>query len=50
VSHHFIREKIEAGKLDVRHVRTELQLDDILTKGLGRVKFVEMGQKLESKM
>lgn len=34
------------GKMDVEHVRTELQLADILTKGLGRVKFVEMRLKL----
>lgn len=43
---HFIRECIETGKLDVDHVSTDGQLADILTKALGRVKFVEMRQKL----
>jgi hypothetical protein len=33
-------------ELDVEPVRTDLQLADILTKGLGRVKFVELRQKL----
>jgi hypothetical protein len=46
VKHHYIRECNETGKLYVEHVRTDLQLADILTKGLGRVKFVEMRQKL----
>uniref|UniRef100_A0ACD6A2Q2 Uncharacterized protein n=1 Tax=Avena sativa TaxID=4498 RepID=A0ACD6A2Q2_AVESA len=46
VRHHFIRECVETGKMDVEHVRTEIQLADVLTKGLGRVKFIEMRQKL----
>jgi hypothetical protein len=43
---HFIREYIEDGKVEVDHVRTEEQLADILTKLLGRVKFVELRQQL----
>jgi hypothetical protein len=43
---HFIREKIEDGKVEVDHVRTEEQLADILTKSLGRVKFAELRQQL----
>ena len=46
VRHHFIRECIETRQLDVEHVRIDIQLADILTKGLGRVKFVELRQKL----
>ena len=46
VRYHFIRECYESEKLDVDHVGTDLQLADILTKGLGRVKFVEMRQML----
>ncbi|KAI4364046.1 hypothetical protein MLD38_020189 [Melastoma candidum] len=43
---HFIRECIEDGKVKVEHIGTNGQLVDILTKALGRVKFVEMRQKL----
>ncbi|KAI4365989.1 hypothetical protein MLD38_021920 [Melastoma candidum] len=43
---HFIRECIEDGKVKVKHIGTNRQLADILTKALGRVKFVEMRQKL----
>ena len=43
---HYIRECIEEGKIDVAHVGTDGQLADIFTKALGRVKFVEMRQKL----
>jgi hypothetical protein len=46
VRYHFIRECIESEKMTVDHVRTDLQLADILTKGLRRVKFVEMRLKL----
>ena len=34
VKYHLIREYIEEEKMSVEHVRTELQLADILTKGL----------------
>jgi hypothetical protein len=44
--HHFIRGYIESGEMNVEHVSTNLQLADILTKGLGRVKFIEMRLKL----
>ena len=43
---HYTRERIEAGEMDVDHVRTEEQLADILTKALGRTKFVELRQKV----
>jgi hypothetical protein len=33
-------------KVDVSHVSTDGQLADILTKALGRVKFIEMRLKL----
>uniref|UniRef100_A0ACD5TXY1 Uncharacterized protein n=1 Tax=Avena sativa TaxID=4498 RepID=A0ACD5TXY1_AVESA len=44
--YHFIRECVEEKKIDVQHVRTEEQIADILTKSLGRVKFVEFREKL----
>lgn len=43
---HHIRECIENGELDVDHVSTNEQLADMLTKALGRTKFVEMRVKL----
>lgn len=42
VRFHFIRECIERGELIVKHVVTQEQRADILTKALGRVKFEEM--------
>ena len=39
---HFIRGCIEERKVDVDHVRTDEQRADILTKSLGRAKFVEL--------
>jgi hypothetical protein len=46
VKHHYIRECVEDGKVEVDHVCTDDQLADILTKALGHVKFIEMRQKL----
>ena len=43
---HFIRECVEDGKLQVDHVGTAGQLVDILTKPLGRVKFLEQRRAL----
>jgi hypothetical protein len=43
---HYIRDSIEAGQLDVDHVRTEEQLADILTKALGFVRFIELRRLL----
>lgn len=39
---YFIRQYIKDGIVDVDHVGTNGQLADILTKELGRVKFIEM--------
>lgn len=44
--YHYIRDCIEQGVVDVDHVRTEDQLADILTKPLGRVRFVELRSRL----
>jgi hypothetical protein len=46
IKYHHIRHDIEKGRLDVDHIRTDGQLADILTKALGRVRFVEMRTKL----
>jgi hypothetical protein len=46
IKFHYIRQCIEEEKLDVDHVRTDEQLADILTKALGRTRFVVMREKL----
>ena len=42
VKFHFIRECCDRKLIDVEFVGTELQLGDILTKALGRVRFQEL--------
>ncbi|KAM3316432.1 hypothetical protein ACQJBY_034506 [Aegilops geniculata] len=44
--YHYIRECVEERKVEVEHVRTEDQLADILTKSLGRAKFMELRCRL----
>jgi transposase InsO family protein len=44
--YHFIRDCVDRGEVDIDHVSTNEQLADILTKALGRVKFVELRQQL----
>ena len=40
--YHYIRERIEKGKVEVDHVGTEEQLADIFTKALGRARFIDL--------
>jgi hypothetical protein len=44
--YHFIRECISEGMVEVNHVSTDDQLADILTKPLGRLRFMEMRLRL----
>ena len=44
--YHYIRECVANGIAEVDHISTDRQLADILTKPLGRIKFVEMRQQL----
>jgi hypothetical protein len=46
VRFHFIRQCIEAGKINVNYVSTDAQLTDILTKPLGRTRFIELHAKI----
>ena len=46
IKFHHIRLCIEENKVEVDHVRTNEQLADILTKALGRTRFIEMREKL----
>jgi hypothetical protein len=39
VKYHLVRESAEQGQIEVREVRTNDQLGEILTKALGRLKF-----------
>ena len=36
---HFIREKIQKGVIETRHLSTKEQIVDLLTKGLGRSQY-----------
>ena len=44
--YHYIHDCIEKNVLEVDHVRTDSQVADILTKPIGRMKFVEFRSKL----
>lgn len=46
VKFHFIRECCDRGLIDVEFIGTELQLSDILTKALGRVRFQDLRQEI----
>lgn len=39
---HFIRECVERGEIIIKHVRTEEQRADVLTKAMSKVKFEQM--------
>jgi hypothetical protein len=43
---HLIREYANSGQIEVRFIRTEDQLGDILTKPLGKLKFRELCSKI----
>ena len=46
---HFIRDCVEHGEVQLDHVGSDDQMADALTKALGRVKFIELRQKLGGK-
>jgi hypothetical protein len=45
--YHYIREYVEESKIEVNYVCTDDQLADILTKSLGRLKFLEMRGRID---
>lgn len=48
--YHFIRECVMNGDIKVEHVSTEIQLADLLTKPLGRQRFVELREMIGMKI
>lgn len=42
ICHHYIRECVEVGKIDIDNVSSSLQLGDLLTKPLSRARFQEL--------
>jgi len=42
IRHHFIREKVEQGDIEVKYVPTDYQRADMLTKALPREYFCQM--------
>jgi hypothetical protein len=46
VKYHLVRESAENAQIKVEFIKSEEQLGDILTKPLGRVKFLELHTKI----
>lgn len=42
IRYHFIRECVERGEIVIKHISTEEQRDDVLTKAMSTVKFEKM--------
>jgi hypothetical protein len=47
VRHHFIRGCLEEGSINASYINTKDQLADLLTKLLGRIRFLELCSKTE---
>ena len=46
IQYHFVREKVMSKEIDIQHVRTDLQIDDIFTKFLDSVKLKKFGSEM----
>jgi hypothetical protein len=46
IEHHYIREHVAGGDMEVAHIPIAKQEVDILTKPMGRLKFVESRRQL----
>ena len=44
--YHYIRENVENGRIELEHVSTSDQLADLLTKPLGRNRFIELRDRI----
>jgi hypothetical protein len=49
VRYHYIRECIDEGRIIIDYTAIEEQLADILTKALGRVRFLELRDRIAVK-
>jgi hypothetical protein len=47
VCHHFIRDHVAKGDIDLKHVRTDKQLEDIFTKPLDEKIFCHLRSELD---
>jgi hypothetical protein len=46
VSYHFIQSCLEEGSFKACYINTKVQLADLLTKPLGRIKFLELCSRI----
>ena len=46
IRYHFIRDMVQRGAIRLDHIGTDEQVADILTKSLGKVKFLTLHEKL----
>ena len=46
IDRHFIKEKVEEGKIELTYILTSLQTTDILTKALPRTNYEDLSFKL----
>ena len=46
IRHHYVRENVQSGAVELTWVSTSDQLADILTKAMGTTKLIEMRSKL----
>lgn len=46
VKHHFIGNHIKNGNIEIKYLKTEQQLADMMTKALGRIKFEKFREEL----
>ena len=46
IKYHFIRDCLEDGSIKADHISTTDQLADILTKSLGKSRFLEMRKRI----
>jgi hypothetical protein len=46
IKFHFLRDYVDEGQLVIEFVETDRQLADILTKSLGRLRFIELRKKI----
>jgi len=47
MDYHFVREQVQAGKLQVNHVSMKDQIADLLTKPLATSRFQELSTKMK---